>query len=98
MYAEDIEQWINEKFKNPERAKSALAELIESNITNQKARVIRSILYMSEGDYDSIAAWVRKANVNPDYIIHLAEYDNREVQIYNFSYGLYEQMPYTSEK
>ncbi|RUO31650.1 hypothetical protein CWE12_01230 [Aliidiomarina sedimenti] len=93
MYPEDIERWINEKFAEPERAKAALAPL--AGMEFQRERVMRSILSLSESDYDSVVAWARKAKANPKHVIGLAEYDNREVRKFNFHNELFSQKPYS---
>ena len=95
MFPEDIERWISERFKEPKRARSALAPLVNAKMDKQLERTIRCVLSLSESDYDSVAAWSKKAAKEPERVIWLAEYDNREERRYNFEYSLYAQIPYS---
>lgn len=95
MFPEDIEHWLTERFSEPERARSALAPLANSEMNKQLERIIRCVLSLSESDYDSVAGWSKKAVNDPEQVIGLAEYDNREVRKYNFEYSLYSQEPYS---
>lgn len=98
MYAEDIERWISERFKEPARAKAALMQVSGLKPDSLRERVVRCILSLSESDYDSVATWAKKASQNQVYVIGLAEYDNREVRRYNFNHGLYSQQPYSYDE
>lgn len=88
----DILEIIQANFKDPERVINLLDVI---SVRQEKDRIIRSILILSDGDYDSVREWVKKANSDYRNIIFYAEYDNRNVRKYNFSYPVDEQLPYS---
>ena len=91
-YASDIETRIDARFEDGARIRALLAELA---MQRESERIVRCILELSDSDYDSVAAWVRKANVNNGELIWLAEYDNRNVRKYDFSRPFDVQIPYS---
>ena len=91
----DIETWISEKFKSPERVKIILDPLRNLNTAVNISRVVRCVLMLSESDYDSLEHYVKKAAIDFRDVIWISEYDNRNTRKYNFNFGLYSQQPYT---
>jgi hypothetical protein len=57
-------------------------------------RVIRCILYLSDGDYDSLGEWVSTANIDRRDVYSFAEYDNLLERRWNFSIGFDKQHEY----
>ncbi len=91
-FKEDINKRINEFFKNSQRVIEILNVL---NVEREHERIIRCILILSDGDYDAVREWVKKANQDYRNIIWYAEYDNRNVRKFNFNYPINEQRPYS---
>ena len=87
----DIEIRIKERFDDPNRVYDLLKNLENQN---EEIRVIRCILELSDSDYDSVDAWVKKANEDYRNILWYAEYDNRNVRKYDFSEPFSSQKPY----
>ena len=54
----DIDIRIKERFDQPDRVHGILKNLENQN---EEIRVIRCILELSESDYDSVEAWVKKS-------------------------------------
>lgn len=82
-FARDIEARIAARFKDFSRAQALLASVTVR--ADERDRVIRCILELSESDHDSLEAWVKKANVDYRDIIWYAEYDGRNVRKHDFS-------------
>ncbi len=91
-FKEDIKNRISEFFKEPNRVFEILNGL---NVEREHERIIRCILILSEGDYDAVREWVKKANQDYRNIIWYAEYDNRNVRKFNFNYPINRQEPYS---
>jgi hypothetical protein len=91
----DIESLIDERFKDRARVLRLLG-----NLENQKEehRVIRCILELSDSDYDSIDAWVKKANEDYRNVIWYAEYDHRNARKFDFNNPLNSQVPYACKE
>ncbi|RYY76180.1 MAG: hypothetical protein EOO52_01260 [Gammaproteobacteria bacterium] len=94
----DIEKWILEKYKNPQRAKLLLEPLLRLDTAVSKSRIVRCVLVLAESDYDSLDVYVSKAMVDFRDIIWMSEYDNRNVRRYDFDVSLYEQESYKYEE
>ena len=88
----DIEKHISKSFNDVQRVKSALSNL---NDSSEKIRIIRCILSMSDSDYDAVSSWVEKANNDYRYIIWFAEYDERNIRMYDFNYAFNKQNKYS---
>jgi hypothetical protein len=71
----DIRNIIRKYFTDIERVKIILSKLDVPK--EEKDRVLRCILYLSDHDYDSLEHWVKKANQDRRDIYFFAEYDNR---------------------
>ncbi len=91
-FPDDIVARLESQFSDRERACSILEGL---GPLRERDRVARCILALSESDYDSLAAWVTKANIDYRDLIWYAEYDNREVRKYDFARRFDEQIPYS---
>jgi hypothetical protein len=91
-YAPDIEARIDAQFKDGQRVRELLSSVAPQK---EEARILRCILVLSDSDYDSVAAWVKKANTDYRDLIWYAEYDNREVRKYDFARSFDEQVPYS---
>jgi hypothetical protein len=91
-FASDIETRIDARFKDGSRVRALLAELA---VQKERERIVRCILELSDSDPDSVAAWVRRANLNEGELIWYAEFDNRNVRKYDFSRPFDAQIPYS---
>jgi hypothetical protein len=89
---DDIESRINEYFSDTEKVKGIIEKLVVP--AEERDRVIRCILYLSESDYDSLQAWVRKANIDRRDIFYFAEYDNRSERKWDFNIEFDRQYEY----
>ena len=87
----DIVDRIAKRFSRPEVVYASLARL--QNL-NEKIRVIRCILELSDSDYDAVDAWTKTANEDYRNVIWYAEYDNRNIRKYDFALSYSEQKPY----
>ncbi len=74
------------------RAREIIAAL---HSTPDRERLIRCALELSDHDYDSLAAWIKKAETAPGELISLAEYDNRAVRKYDFRLPFDQQVRYS---
>jgi mannose/cellobiose epimerase-like protein (N-acyl-D-glucosamine 2-epimerase family) len=92
-YEADIELWIQNKYPDAERAKKIIEPLLSIDTAVSLHRIIRSALYLSESDYDSLASYTQKALDDPRNVLWWAEYDNRNVQKRDFNYSLFKQKP-----
>ena len=90
FYPADVERWISEKFKDPTRALDALVP-VSGFPDLLRDRVIRCILVLSNSDYDSVAAWSKRASEDHEYVIWLAETNTRNDRRNNFENSLYAQ-------
>jgi hypothetical protein len=88
MMTPDIIKWIDDRFTDKNDIEKRLSFL---HVSMEQTRIIRCILKLSDSDPDSISAWVKLANTDYRDVIMNAEYDNREVRIFNFNNSLYEQ-------
>lgn len=91
IFEDDIERWIKDHYADVARAKQTLEPVLTIDTPISIPRILRNILYLSERDYDSLAAYVRKAVDDPRNVLWWAEYDNRNVQKRDFSQSLYSQ-------
>jgi hypothetical protein len=91
-YSPDIEARINSRFKDGARVRALLSQL---STQGDEERVVRCVLELSDGDYDSVAAWVKTANADCRNVIGFAEYDTRNVRKFNFTYPMDSQAPYS---
>jgi len=92
-YEDDIELWIKNKYPDTERAKKIIEPLLSIDTTISISRIIRSALYLSESDYDSLASYTKKALDDPRNVLWWAEYDNRNIQKRDFNYSFSQQKP-----
>lgn len=90
-FEEDIECWIKDHYADVARAKQVLEPVLTINTAISIPRILRSILYLSAHDYDSLEAYVKKAVDEPRNVLWWAEYDNRNIQRRDFSQSLYSQ-------
>ncbi len=91
VFEDDVERWIKENFADVTRAKRALEPVVALETEISVSRILRSILYLSDRDYDSLAAYAQKAIHDPRNVIWWAEYDNRNIQKRDFNKSLYRQ-------
>ncbi len=91
IFDDDIERWIKDHFADVGRAKQALEPVLAIDSAISIPRVLRSILYLSERDYDSLAVYAQKAVDDPRNVLWWAEYDNRNIKKRDFSQSLYGQ-------
>ncbi len=91
----DIQERIQKYFNDPENIINLLNAL---TVDRERDRVIRCILILSDGDYDSVKEKIKTANSDYRNIIWYAEYDNRNVRKFNFNYPIDEQIPYSYKK
>ncbi len=90
--ASDIEKYLTENFSNSDHAKQILNDL---EIEIEKERIIRSILFLSENDYDALEFWVKRCNKDHNEVIRFAENDNHELKKFDFTLPLDEQVSYS---
>jgi hypothetical protein len=88
----DIEKRIHDFFSDIQKVKSMLEKLTVPE--EERDRVIRCILYLSDSDYDSIEYWVRTANIDRRDIYFFAEYDNKSERRWNFNFEFDKQSEY----
>jgi len=93
-FPNDIIEWITSHFPDSERVYKSL----DSVTAQERNRIIRCILVLSDSDYDSVVAWTRKSIEDYRDIIFFAEYDNRNVRKFNFDKPLNEQKEYSYEE
>jgi hypothetical protein len=79
----DIKKRIRHCFSDIDKVSNILEKLTVPE--EERDRVIRCALYLSDSDYDSLEYWVRKANEDRRDIYFFAEYDNRSERRWNFS-------------
>ncbi|GAB6388151.1 hypothetical protein [Stutzerimonas marianensis] len=91
IFEDDIELWLKENYADVTRAKQALKPVLVIETAISISRILRSILYLSERDYDSLAVYAKKAVDDPRNVLWWAEYDNRNVQRRDFTQSLYGQ-------
>ena len=88
----DIIRRISNSFSSTEKVKSIIEKL---NVPlEEKDRVIRCVLYLSDSDYDSLERWVKVANCDRRDVYYFAEYDNRSERKWNFSIAFDKQQAY----
>ncbi len=90
-YADDIEKWIEDNYSDAERAKKIIEPLLSIETEVSISRIVRSTLYLSESDYDSLASYTEKAIDDPRNVLWWAEYDNRNVQKRDFNFSFSKQ-------
>ncbi|WP_154223823.1 hypothetical protein [Marinicella rhabdoformis] len=90
-YADDIEKWIKDKYSDVERAKKIIEPLLSIETEVSISRIVRSALYLSESDYDSLASYTEKAIDDHRNVLWWAEYDNRNVQKRDFNFSFSKQ-------
>ncbi len=95
-FSVDIDKRIKQDYKNFHKAYDFLATLRVPEV--EKERIIRCILYLSEGVLDSLSTWVKKANVDSRDVIFYAEYDNRDERKWNFNIPFNQQDEYQFRK
>ena len=88
----DIEKRIKDNFSDVDKVKQIISDI--SVPVAEMDRVIRCILYLSEGDYDSLKHWVTTANIDRRDVYYFAEYDNRSERKWNFSIEFDNQTEY----
>lgn len=91
-YPSHIEARIDAQFTDGWRVRNLLEEV---RPCDEHARIVRCILTLSDSDYDSLSAWVKKANTDYRDILWYAEYDNRNVRKHNFAHPFDAQVPYS---
>lgn len=92
IYSKDIEERINRYFSDSERVKKILENTTVP--ANELERVIRCILYLSDGEYEAIDYWVRVSNTDRRDLYYFAEYDERDVRRWNFNFPFDGQIEY----
>jgi hypothetical protein len=88
----DIEKRIRDYFPDAEKVSSIFEKLTAPE--EERDRVIRCILYLSDNDYDSVEYWVSKANEDRRDVYFYAEYDNRSERRWNFNVEFDKQCEY----
>lgn len=88
----DIEKMIKSNFTDIDKAGRIISKL--SVPSDEMDRVIRCVIYLSDGDYDSLESWVKTANIDRRDIYFFAEYDNRSERKWNFSKEFDKQTEY----
>ncbi|AQZ93416.1 hypothetical protein ACFSB1_12180 [Halopseudomonas phragmitis] len=91
VFEDDIERWIKENYADVMRAKQALEPVLTIETAISISRILRSVLYLSERDYDALAVYAKKAVDDPRNVLWWAEYDNRNIQKRDFNNSLYSQ-------
>jgi hypothetical protein len=89
---DDIEKRIRDFFSDIEKVKNILQKLTVPK--EERDRVIRCILYLSDGDNDSLDEWVSKANEDRRDIFMFAEYDKHFERKWNFNVEFDKQCEY----
>lgn len=92
--APDIIKHIESVYRNP----TEVSAIVSAVAAPEAERVIRCILHLSEGDRDSLMAYVKMADQDYRDVIWNAEYDNRNIRKYNFTRPLDEQKPYSEKE
>lgn len=89
IFEDDIERWIKENYTDVMRAKQALEPVLTIETAISIPRIVRSVLYLSECDYDSLVVYAKQAVDDPRNILWWAEYDNRNTRKRDFNNSLY---------
>jgi|GEM_PF-6737367 len=90
-FPSDISEHIKEHFRDPNRVYKILDNLV---VNKEELRIIRSILMLSDSDYDSVKAWVKSANEDYRNVIFYAEYDNRNIRKFDYNNPINKQVAY----
>jgi len=88
----DIEKRIKDNFSDVDKVKLIISDI--SVPVAEMDRVIRCVLYLSDGDYDSLKHWVTTANIDRRDVYYYAEYDNPSERKWNFSIEFDKQTEY----
>ena len=91
MYEDDIEVWIKNKYSDADKAKEIIKPLLSIDTAMSIPRIIRSALYLSESDYDSLASYTKKALDDPRNVLWWAECDNSNIQKRDFNFSFSKQ-------